>query len=98
MNCLVFDIETVPDVEFGRRLYGLQGLDDSAVAKAMFAQRRADDGNEFLPHIQHRVVAIACVLRSREQLKLWSLGDLHSSEPELLSRFFDGIEKYSPEL
>jgi 3'-5' exonuclease len=98
MNCLVFDLETVPDVEFGRRLYGLEGLDDDAVAKAMFAQRRAASGSEFLPHLQQRVVAIACVLRSREQLSVWSLGDVHSSEQELLTRFFDGIEKYSPEL
>jgi predicted PolB exonuclease-like 3'-5' exonuclease len=98
MNCLVFDIETVPDVEFGRQLYGLHGLDDAAVAKAMFAHRRAGDGSEFLPHIQHRVIAIACVLRSRDQLKVWSLGDLHSSETELLTRFFDGLDKFSPEL
>ena len=98
MNCLIFDIETVPDVELGRRLYGLAGLDDAAVAKAMFAARRAHDGSEFLPHIQHRVVAIACVLRTRDQLKVWSLGDLQSSETELLTRFFDGIDKYSPDL
>jgi predicted PolB exonuclease-like 3'-5' exonuclease len=98
MNCLVFDIETVPDVELGRRLYGLERLDDAAVAKAMFARQRAESGNEFLPHIQHRVVAIACLLRSREQIKLWSLGDLQSTEAELLARFFDGIEKYSPDL
>jgi hypothetical protein len=98
MNCLVFDIETVPDVELGRKLYGLSGPDDSAVAKAMFARRRADDGSEFLPHIQHRVVAIACVLRSRDQLKVWSLGDLQSSETELLTRFFDGIDRYTPDL
>jgi 3'-5' exonuclease len=98
MNCLVFDIETVPDVELGRRLHDLQGLDDAAVAKAMFARQRAASGNEFLPLIQQRVVAIACVLRTREQLKLWSLGDLQSSEAELLTRFFDGIEKYSPDL
>jgi predicted PolB exonuclease-like 3'-5' exonuclease len=98
MNCLVFDLETVPDVELGRRLYGLDGLDDEAVAKAMFAHRRAAHGSEFLPHLQQRVVAIACVLRSREQLSVWSLGDVHSSEQELLTRFFDGIEKYSPEL
>jgi 3'-5' exonuclease len=98
MNCLVFDIETVPDVEFGRRRYGLEGLEDAAVAKAMFAQQRAEGGSEFLPHIQHRVVAIACLLRTREQLRVWSLGDLSSSEGELLSRFFDGLEKYSPEL
>jgi predicted PolB exonuclease-like 3'-5' exonuclease len=98
MTLLVFDIETVPDVHLGRRLYGLEGLDDAAVAKAMFARQRADSGSDFLPHIQQRVVAIACVLRTREQLKLWSLGDLPSSEAELLTRFFDGIEKYSPDL
>src|ERR1700734_99056 len=98
MNSLVFDIETVPDVELGRRLYGLERLDDAAVAKAMFARQRAESGNEFLPHIQHRVVAIACVLRTREQIKLWSLGDLQSTEAELLTRFFDGVEKYSPDL
>jgi predicted PolB exonuclease-like 3'-5' exonuclease len=98
MNCLVFDIETVPDVAFGRRHYALEGLDDAAVAKAMFAQQRAVGGAEFLPPIQHRVVAIACVLRSGEQLRVWSLGDLGASETELLSRFFDGLEKYQPEL
>jgi predicted PolB exonuclease-like 3'-5' exonuclease len=98
MTLLVFDIETVPDVQLGRRLYGLTGLDDAAVAKAMFARQRAETGSDFLPHIQHRVVAIACVLRTREQLRVWSLGDLPSTEDELLSRFFDGIEKYSPDL
>ena len=76
MNVLVFDIETVPDVELGRALYGLQGLDDAAVAKAMFSQQRAASGAEFLPHVQQRVVAISCVLRTRDQLRLWSLGDL----------------------
>jgi len=98
MNCLVFDIETVPDVALGRRLFGLQGLDDAAVAKAMFARQRAHSGTDFLPHMQQRVIAISCMLRSREHIKLWSLGDLGSSEAELLTRFFDGIEKYVPEL
>jgi len=98
MNWLVFDIETVPDVELGRRLHGLEGLDDAAVAKAMFARRRQDAGHEFLPHEQHRVIAIACALRSREQLRVWSVGDADAGEPELLRRFFDGIERYSPDL
>lgn len=98
MNCLVFDIETVPDVAFGRRLYGLDGLPDAEVAKAMFALRRQDSGGEFLPLEQHRVSAISCMLRSREGLSLWSLGDLNSPEAELIERFFDGIEKFSPDL
>jgi predicted PolB exonuclease-like 3'-5' exonuclease len=98
MNCLVFDIETVPDVELGRRIFGLQGLSDAAVSKAMFAHCRQESGRDFLPLEQHRVVAIACALRSREELRLWSLGDPASDERELIERFFDGIEKYSPDL
>lgn len=98
MNVLVFDIETIPDLDFGRRAMGLDGLADEQVAKAMFSAARARSGSDFLPHLQHRVVAISCVLRSRDQLRVWSLGDLQSSEAELIARFFDGIEKYTPEL
>jgi 3'-5' exonuclease len=98
LNCLVFDIETVPDVDLGRRIYGLEGLSDSDVMKAMFTLRRQQNGSEFLPHEQHRIVAISCVLRARDVLKVWSLGDVNSPEHELIERFFDGIERYSPDL
>jgi 3'-5' exonuclease len=98
VNTLVFDIETVPDVDLGRRLYGLGGLADGQVAKAMFALRRQDTGGDFLPLEQHRVVAVSCALRSREGLTLWSLGDLNTPEEQLVQRFFDGIEKFSPDL
>jgi len=98
MNWLVFDIETVPDVALGRELLELRDLPDASVAKAMFTQARARSGSDFLPHEQHRVVAISCLWRSRDQLKLWSLGDLQSEEAELVGRFFDGIDKYSPDL
>ena len=109
MNTLVFDIETVPDVALGRRLYGLEGLADAQVAKAMFALRRqgtaaatglarAGGGRDFLPPEQQRVVAISCALRSGDGFSLWSLGDIASSEAELVQRFFDGIEKFSPDL
>jgi 3'-5' exonuclease len=96
LNTLVFDIETIPDVALGRRLHGLEGLADAQVAKAMFALRRQQSGGEFLAHEQHRVVAISCVLRSQDNLKVWSLGELTAGEPELIQRFFDGIEKLSP--
>ena len=96
MNTLVFDIETIPDVALGRRLHGLEGLADAQVAKAMFALRRQQSGGEFLAHEQHRIVAISCVLRTQDHLKVWSLGELTACEPELIQRFFDGIEKLSP--
>jgi 3'-5' exonuclease len=98
MNSLIFDIETIPDVELGRRIFALEGLSDAAVAKAMFAHCRQGSGRDFLPLEQHRVVAIACALRNREELRVWSLGTPGSDEKELIERFFDGIEKYSPDL
>jgi len=98
VNCLVFDIETVPDVELGRRLFDVDGLSDEEVMKAMFTLRRQASGSDFLPHEQHRVVAISCVLRARDVLKVWSLGDVNSTERELVERFFDGIERYTPDL
>jgi len=98
VNTLVFDIETVPDVALGRRLYGLEGLPDAQVAKAMFALRRQSTGGEFLSPEQHRVVAISCALRSGDGFSLWSLGDLGASEGELVQRFFEGIARYSPDL
>jgi predicted PolB exonuclease-like 3'-5' exonuclease len=98
MNTLVFDIETVPDVELGRRLYGLDGLDDAQVAQAMFAKQRQLRQNDFLPPPQQRVVAISVVLRTRDALKIFSLGDVQAEERELVQRFFDGLERYTPVL
>ncbi|HEX9625594.1 MAG TPA: 3'-5' exonuclease [Acidiferrobacterales bacterium] len=99
MNTLVFDIETVPDVATGRRLYGLADLNDDDVAKVMFHKRREESGgSEFLRHHLHRVVAISAVLRSGDALKVWSLGEIEAGEAELIRRFFDGIDKYTPTL
>jgi predicted PolB exonuclease-like 3'-5' exonuclease len=88
----------VPDTDLGRRLYGLHDLSDEQVAQIMFTKRRQETGSEFLSHEQHRVVAISVVMRSRDSLKIWSLGDLGSSEKELLERFFDGLDKFTPDL
>ena len=98
MNTLVFDIETVPDVAFGRRLFGLEGLDDDEVGKAMQARARQDSGSDFLPHEQHRIVAISCVFRSRDTLRVWSLGEESASERELVERFYDGLDKFTPDI
>jgi predicted PolB exonuclease-like 3'-5' exonuclease len=98
MNVLVFDIETVPDIELARKLHDLEGLPDADVAKAMFTLRRQQCGDEFLPQSYQRIVAISCVLRTRDTLKVWSLGEPTAGEAELVERFFDGIERFSPDL
>jgi hypothetical protein len=99
MNLFVFDIETVPDVESGRRLHGLEGLDDRNAAAAMFHLRAQETGgSEFLRHHLHRIVAISVVLRTADRFKVWSLGELDATEEELLRRFFDGIDRFTPTL
>jgi len=98
MNILAFDIETVPDVAGGRRLYDLDDLNDGDVAEIMFTKRREQTDSEFLPVYLQRVAAISAVLRTGEQCKVWSLGSAESTERELIERFFDGIERYTPTL
>lgn len=98
MAILVFDIETIPDIEAGRKLYKLDGLSDDDTATAMFALRRAKVGHDFLPHYLQKIVAISLVMSHGPQFKVWSLGDKHSDEKDLISRFFTGIEKHTPTL
>ncbi len=98
MSILVFDIETIPDIDAGRKLYHLDGLSDADIGSAMFAMRRAKAGNDFLPHYLQKVVAISLVLSKGSQLKVWSLGDEQSDEKELIQRFFTGIDKNIPTL
>lgn len=98
MHCFAFDIETVPDVEFGRRMWDLGELSDEDVATAMTFMRQQATGSDFLPPHQHRVIAISVALRTGDSFKIWSLGDRHADEAELVRRFFDGIERYSPDL
>lgn len=88
MTILVFDIETIPDVEAGRNLYDLHGLSDKDTAEAMFALRRAKVGNDFLPHYLQKICAISLVMSHGSQIKVWSLGDEFSDEKELITRFF----------
>ncbi|HYC35202.1 MAG TPA: 3'-5' exonuclease [Usitatibacter sp.] len=96
---LVFDIETVPDVTGLRRLWDLDAeVSDAAVVDLASQRRRQATGSDFLPPHVQRVVAISCALRSDEGVRVWSLGAVEEPEPQLIKRFFDGIEKYTPQL
>lgn len=98
-NIFVFDIETVPDLDAGRRIYNLHDLSDTDVVKALFHIRNQETGgSEFMRHHLHQIVAISVVFKSRDSLKVWSLGNEDSDEKEILQRLFDGIERYTPTL
>ena len=96
---LVFDIETIPDVTGLRALHELDNaVSDRDVAEMAFQMRRQKTGSDFLPHHLHKVAAISCVLREGENFKVWSLGEPGEEEGSLIQRFYDGIEKYTPQL
>jgi len=96
---LVFDIETVPDVAGLRTLHGLDDkVNDMEVAEMAFQMRRQKTGNDFLQHHLHRVIAISCALREGDTFRVWSLGTPEDDEGTLIRRFFDGLDKYTPQL
>ena len=98
MTTLVFDIETVPDVELGRRLYAIDDLSDAEVAQVMFTKQRQLRGSDFLPPPMQRIVAISAVMRTRDSLKISSFGDEKSTEKEIVQRFFEMLERQTPTL
>jgi hypothetical protein len=105
MNVFVFDIETVPDVESGRRLYGnsraeMDKLSDEEVAKIMFQQRsqETEGRTEMLRHHLQKIVAIAGVLNSGNIFKIGSLCEPDSPEKDLIQRFFEVIQRTTPKL
>lgn len=103
MNVLVFDIETIPDIEGGQKVYDLEGLDDKSTAKAMYHLRQQQTGHDFLPLHLHKIAAISVVYRGMgdnmdHEVSVRSLGNEQSTEAELLSAFFAEIQQRTPTL
>ena len=96
---LVFDIETIPDTDGLRALLDApSGASDEDIANIAFHQRRQKNGTDFLPLHQHKICAISCALREGNHFKVWTLGDENSTEAEIIQRFYDGIDKYTPQI
>ena len=88
-----------PDIAGLRKIHGIDaGVSDEQVAAMAFQRRRQTTGSDFLQLHLHRVVAISCALRDRDSFRVWSLGEPEDDEGKLIQRFFDGIEKYTPQI
>jgi predicted PolB exonuclease-like 3'-5' exonuclease len=97
---LAFDVETVPDCAGIRKLYGLpQDLPDGDVAEIAFQKRRvASGGSDFLPPHLQQVIVISCVLRDDDGVRVFSIGEPEAKEGPAIQRFFEGINKYLPQI
>lgn len=101
MTVMVFDIETIPDIQSGRLLQELPDtLDDKSIVAKMLEHRleKTQGASSFLPHYLHQIVTISVVVANQDWVKVWSLGDESSTEAELIQRFYEGIQRYSPQL
>lgn len=101
---LVFDIETIPDVAGLRRLHGHPAsLSDAEIAELAFAARREKTGSDFMPHHLQRIAAISCVMRRTQRdgaplFHVGSLGTPEDTEATLIRKFFELVERYTPQL
>lgn len=97
---LVFDIETVPDMAGWRRLNPAPAeLSDAQVHDQWKAERAANGQSDFMPLYLQRVLAISCVFRNGEGLRVHSFVDRDGqSEGRIIQTFFNAIEKHAPQL
>jgi 3'-5' exonuclease len=102
MSILVFDIETIPDVN-GLFKLDLIAKNSNDAANEYLIKRKAEKGSSFLPLHLQKIVAISCVLRRQNkqgqpEIFVNSLGGLDSNEEDLIAKFYKLIDKYQPQL
>ncbi|WP_418001269.1 3'-5' exonuclease [Moraxella haemolytica] len=91
---LVFDIETIPDIKTGRRLYPeLQGLNDDDALIALTALRHAEAGNDFMRLPLHKIACLSFLWVEHGQFTLKSLSLDNKDEHEILASFFRAFDK-----
>ena len=97
---LVFDIESIPDVEGLRALRGVPATDtDEQVYATWLAERKEKGQSDFTPLHLQRVLVISCVFRNAEGLRIHSFVDRDGlSEGKVVQTFFHAVEKHTPQL
>ncbi|WP_394261942.1 3'-5' exonuclease [Moraxella boevrei] len=91
---LVFDIETIPDISIGKRLYPeIAELDDNNALSKMIELREAEAGNPFMPLPLHKIACLSVLWINNGKMTLKTLSLNEHSEQEILQTFFNSIEK-----
>jgi predicted PolB exonuclease-like 3'-5' exonuclease len=103
-----FDLEWIPDLPTGRRVYGLDAsISDNEVREIMWQEGGAtpEKPHPYLKTMLCRIISLATVIRKVEgnktKLKLFSLPQDASQildEPSILRRFLLGVGKEKPQL
>lgn len=96
MNLFALNLNTIPDVVGGRRLYSLEGLGDKEVAEVMLHRQR-QQRLSVLPLHQRRVASVSGVLRTKNGVELYR-SSMQGSEVDVVSELFNTLETQEPAL
>lgn len=97
---LVFDLETIPDLATGIRLYPeLADLADNDAAAALIAAHECENGTQFLAQPLHQIACLSCLWvdwqpkqKGSLTLKLFSYSLKDKTEQEILARFLSAFD------
>ncbi|WP_114800894.1 3'-5' exonuclease [Moraxella canis] len=91
---LVFDIETIPDIDSGKRLYpNLRTLNDADALSALIALRQAEAGTEFMRLPLHKIACLSFLWFDGDHFHLKSLTLQTMDERQILVNFFRAFDK-----
>jgi 3'-5' exonuclease len=97
---MVFDIESIPDVQGLRALGAYPAeLSDAQVHAQWVQERKAQNKSDFLPLHLQRILCISVVFRNTEGLRIHSFVDRdNASEGKIIQQFFNSLDKHIPQL
>src|SRR5574343_878330 len=95
---LVFDIETITDLNAGAHLYQLHDLSQDDLQQALNKLRRQEHGSDFQRIPLHEIVCISGLWFDEKGLRLFSFNREHDSEASMLQKFLSIFEKRHPVL
>lgn len=91
---LIFDIETIPDLDTGRLLYPkIAKLSDDDAQTALNAIRQAEAGHTFMRLPLHKIACLSFLWVSDDKFSLKSLSIHQMSESEILTTFLGHLPK-----
>lgn len=91
---LVFDIETIPDLSTGKRLYPeIAQLSDNDAMTALVAMREAEVGNPFMVQPLHEVACFSYLWMDGTTTLLGSFSQETMSESQILARVLNAFAK-----
>ena len=93
---MVFDIETVADIDAARRVYPqLASLNDTDALTALTSLRIQESGSDFMRLPLHKIVCISVFYVKDGQFSLFSLTADTLTEKEILATFFRAFNDFS---